>query len=190
MANLITLAEYKALKGKSSCNPNEDARIEANITSISKAVKEYIGRSLIDYFSTTKTEFYIGNEDYILLTEYPIVEVVVSYKTPTGYTPLILDTDYYIEMDYGVLETTSGRPFMAVNRDPKFIKVEYKGGFQEAPDGIKMAVADMVEKQIKQEHTISKTMGGQDSMNYPTTPIGRFPTHISIILDMYRVPLR
>ena len=52
-----------------------------------------------------------------------------------------------------------------------------------------MAVADLVEKQIKQEHSISKSMGGQDTMNYPAAPVGRFPTHIAIILDMYRVPM-
>ena len=189
MANLLSLAEYKVLKGKSSSNPNEDARIEANITSVSNAVKEYIGRSLIDYFSTTKTEYYKGNEPFILLKEYPIVAAVVSYKTSTGYTALVEDTDYYLQSDVGILESIDGTGFDDTARDPKFIKIDYTGGFQEAPDDIKMAVADLVEKQIKQEHSISKSMGGQDTMNYPAAPVGRFPTHIAIILDMYRVPL-
>ena len=189
MANLLTLAEYKVLKGKSSSNLNEDARIEANITSVSNAVKEYIGRSLIDYFSTTKTEYYKGNEPFILLKEYPIVAAVVSYKTSTGYTNLVEGTDYYIESDSGIIESIDDTGFDSTSRDPKFIKVEYTAGFETAPKDIKMAVADLVEKQIKQEHSISKSMGGQDTMNYPAAPVGRFPTHIAIILDMYRVPM-
>lgn len=189
MANLLSLAEYKVLKGKNSGNPSEDARIEANITSVSKAVKEYIGRSLIDYFSTTKTEYYKGNEPFILLKEYPVVLAVVSYKTSTGYTALVENTDYFLEPEHGSLEHVSGLGFSANSRDPTFIRVQYTAGTEKAPDDIKMAVADLVEKQIKQEHSITKSMGGQDTMTYPAAPVGRFPTHIAVILDMYRVPM-
>ncbi len=186
---LLTLAEYKTLKGKNSTNLSEDVRIGANIVSVSAAVKQYLGRSLIEYYSTVKTEYFSGVDTVIFLKEYPVISAVVSYKTSTGYTPLVEDVDYFINYEDGTLEHMSGCGFISKAVGNKFIKVEYTGGTEKAPDDIKMAVADLVEKQIKQEHSVSKSMGGQDTMNYPAAPMGRFPTHIAVILDMYRVPM-
>lgn len=190
MADLITLAEYKALKGKIVANPNEDARITAIIPGVSQAIKDYIGRTLIDYYSADLTQFSRGDKAIIFLSEWPVVgTAVVSYKTSgNDYTDLTLDVDYYIDNDTGEIVSTDGNFFTSV-RDPKFIKIVYKGGFAQTPSDIKMAAADFIEKVIKQEHTVQKTMGGQDSMTYPTAPIGRLPTHIAVILDKYRVPL-
>ena len=54
MANLITLAEYKESEGISS--PKEDLRLNSLIPSVSQLVKTYCGNSLVDFYSSNKTE--------------------------------------------------------------------------------------------------------------------------------------
>lgn len=191
MADFITLEEYKAFKGKLSANTAEDTRISIVITSVSAAIKEYIGRTLIDNYSTTMTKYSNGNTNTILLDEYPIHTAVVSYKdSATTYVAMIEGEDYYLDAEYGEVISTTDDVFNLRNiKDPRFFKVEYTGGFAEAPLDIKMACADWVEKVIKQEHSVMKNMGGQDVMNFPSSPQGRIPNHIGVILDMYRVPL-
>lgn len=190
MTDLMTLTQYKELKGKSLANVAEDTRITKLITSVSNAIKEYIGRSLIDYYSVDKTEYKKGTQDCFLVDEWPITQAIVAYKTPTGYVNLIEDTDYYIDAPSGQILSASGANFAPNGvRDPKFIRVVYRGGFASTPTDILMAAADYVEKGLKQEQSVQKNMGGQDIMNYPSAPMGRLPTHIAVILDNYRVPV-
>lgn len=190
MANLLTLEEYKTIKGKNLSNHNDDGRAQSLLSSISSTVREYIGRSLTEYYSTDKVEYSSGNVTAINLQEFPIVGTpILEYKNSEGtYTPLVLGTDYYIEEDIGIIYS-AGESSFARSKNPKFLRVTYRGGYDDCPEDIKMAIADYVEKQIKSEHATNKTLGGQDSMTFPSVAQGRLPTHISIILDMYRVPL-
>ena len=75
MANLITLAEYKEAEGLQSAK--DDLQINSLITSVSQLVKTYCGNSIIDFYSSNKTEtFNIDYETYaVQLTESPVVEV-------------------------------------------------------------------------------------------------------------------
>ena len=54
MADLITLASYKEAEGLST--PKEDLRINALIPSVSQLVKTYCGNSIVDFYSSNKTE--------------------------------------------------------------------------------------------------------------------------------------
>ena len=190
MTDLMTVAQYKELKGKSLSNTNEDTRIGKLIESVSTAIKEYIGRSLIDYYSVNKVEYKKGTLNSFLVSEWPIKEAVVAYKTSTGYVDLVEDEDFYIDSESGQILSANGNNFAVDGvRDPKFLRITYKGGFASCPKDILMAMADYVEKALKQEHSIQKNMGGQDIMNFPTTPMGRLPTHIAVVLDNYRVPI-
>ena len=55
MADLITIDEYKALKNLSQ-SVKDDGRIEALVDSVSQLVKTYCGNSIVDYYSSNKTE--------------------------------------------------------------------------------------------------------------------------------------
>ncbi len=190
MANLLTLGEYKTIKGKNLSNPNEDGRIQALLTSISDAVRTYIGRQLTDFYATDKVEYSPGNVLAVYLKEYPIVGTpTIEYKTSAGtYATMSEGTDYFLDADIGTINVV-GESVFSSSKNPKFIKVTYRGGYSDCPEDIKMAIADYVEKQIKSEHATNKTLGGQDSMTFPAIAQGRLPSHISVILDMYRVPV-
>ena len=190
MASLLTLEEYKTIKGKNLANPNEDGRVQALLTSISDMVREYIGRELTAYYATNKVEYSPGNVTFIKLKEYPVVgTALLEYKTSEGtYTAMVDEEDYYIDNDSGIVDAVGESAFSS-SRNPKFIRITYRGGYADCPEDIKMAIADYVEKQIKSEHSINKTLGGQDSMSFPSGTQGRLPSHIAVVLDLYREPL-
>ena len=56
MANLITTKNYKDYM-KIEHN-KDDAKIDILVTSISQLVKTYCGSSIIDFYSSAKTEFF------------------------------------------------------------------------------------------------------------------------------------
>ncbi len=76
MADLITLASYKEAEGMST--PKEDLRINALIPSVSQLVKTYCGNSIVDFYSSNKTEeFNIDWGTYaVQLTEGPVNSIV------------------------------------------------------------------------------------------------------------------
>ena len=84
MADLITLATYKDAEGLTT--PKEDLRINALIPSVSQLVKTYCGNSIIDFYSSNKTEtFNIDWGTYIVqLTESP-VNAIVSVQERNAY---------------------------------------------------------------------------------------------------------
>ena len=56
MANLVTLQQYKDFAGLSGVKT--DARINTLIPQVTQIVKTYCGSSIIDYYSTNKTEYF------------------------------------------------------------------------------------------------------------------------------------
>ena len=86
MADLITRDEYKSLKNLSQ-SVKEDGRIDALIDSVSPLVKTYCGNSIVDYYSSNKTEtFNINwNTHIVQLTESP-VNTIVTVQEREGYS--------------------------------------------------------------------------------------------------------
>lgn len=84
MANLTTLNEYKDAEGIST--PKDDQRIISLVTSVSQLVKTYCANSIVDYYSTNKTEVINVNwdTDVIQLTESP-VNTIVSVEERASY---------------------------------------------------------------------------------------------------------
>ena len=84
MADLISLATYKDAEGLTT--PKEDLRINALIPSVSQLVKTYCGNSIIDFYSSNKTETF--NIDWgthiVQLTESP-VNAIVSVQERNAY---------------------------------------------------------------------------------------------------------
>ena len=56
MADLITLEDYK--DAENITTTKEDVRLSSLIASVSQLVKTYCGNSIIDFYSSNKTEVF------------------------------------------------------------------------------------------------------------------------------------
>jgi len=194
MANLITLEEYKEAEGIQS--PKEDLRIEALIPSVSQLVKTYCANSIVDYYSTNKTEVINVNwdTDVIQLTESP-VNTIVSVEERASYQ------DSYVTLTEGAYEfyfdgstdslfrTTGGRNYRNWQKGPGAVRVVYTAGYETVPADLQLAVIDLITYYIKDEHKERKTLAGATMQNQASTSQRNnvaFPDHIKRVLDLYK----
>ena len=119
MANLITLQQYKDFAGIQGVN--EDAKINVIIPAVSQAVKTYCGTTIIDYYSTDKTEYFDITDDMtyaIMVDESPLVSVSLVQERDSqsgSYTTLITENsdgsgkyDYIVDLEKdSIFRTTS-----------------------------------------------------------------------------------
>ena len=148
MADLITLASYKEAEGLST--PKEDLRINALIPSVSQLVKTYCGNSIVDFYSSNKTEeFNIDWGTHIVqLTESPvnaIVSVQERQSYSTSYTTLTTGAyEYYLDTTTdSILKTNSGS-YQNWPRGVGAVKVVYTAGYSATPKDLELAVIDLI----------------------------------------------
>jgi len=194
MANLITLAEYKEAQGIAS--PKEDGRLNVLIPSISQLVKTYCGNSIVDYYSTNKTETFNINWDtnIVQLTESPVNTIVSVEERRTygdSYTTLTTTShEYFLDSNTdSILRTnTSG---LATNwpKGVGSVRVVYTAGYSELPADLKLAVVDLLTYYLKDEHKERRTLGAASIQNQSSTSQRNnvaFPDHIKRVLDLYK----
>lgn len=194
MANLITLEEYKTAEGIQS--PKEDLRIEALIPSVSQLVKTYCGNSIVDYYSTNKTEVININWDtYIVqLTESPVNTIVSVEERETyqeSYTTLTTSAyEYYLDTATdSLLRTTGGSVYRNWPKGPGAVRVVYTAGYETIPSDLQLAVIDLITYYLKDEHKERKTLAGASVQNQASTSQRNnvaFPDHIKRVLDLYK----
>jgi len=194
MANLITLEEYKTAEGIQS--PKEDLRIEALIPSVSQLVKTYCGNSIVDYYSTNKTEVININWDtYIVqLTESPVNTIVSVEERETyqeSYTTLTTGAyEYYLDTATdSLLRTTGGSVYRNWPKGPGAVRVVYTAGYETIPSDLQLAVIDLITYYLKDEHKERKTLAGASVQNQASTSQRNnvaFPDHIKRVLDLYK----
>ena len=194
MANLITLAEYKEAEGLQSAK--DDLQINSLITSVSQLVKTYCGNSIIDFYSTNKTEtFNIDYETYaVQLTESPVVSIVSVEMRGTyreAYTTLTTGAyEYFLdEKTDSVIRTTDGNIYKNWPRGPGAVKIVYKAGYASTPEDLKLAIADLITYYLKDEHKQRQTIAGASIQNQASSSQRNnvaFPDHIKRVLDLYK----
>ena len=194
MANLITLAEYKEAEGLQSAK--DDLQINSLITSVSQLVKTYCGNSIIDFYSSNKTEtFNIDYETYaVQLTESPVVSIVSVEMRGTyreAYTTLTTGAyEYFLdEKTDSVIRTTDGNIYKNWPRGPGAVKIVYKAGYASTPEDLKLAIADLITYYLKDEHKQRQTIAGASIQNQASTSQRNnvaFPDHIKRVLDLYK----
>ena len=194
MANLITLAEYKEAEGLQSAK--DDLQINSLITSVSQLVKTYCGNSIIDFYSTNKTEtFNIDYETYaVQLTESPVVSIVSVEMRGTyreAYTTLTTGAyEYFLdEKTDSVIRTTDGSTYKNWPRGPGAVKIVYKAGYASTPEDLKLAIADLITYYLKDEHKQRQTIAGASIQNQASSSQRNnvaFPDHIKRVLDLYK----
>ena len=182
MADLITLEDYKDAENVTTTK--EDVRLSSLIASVSQLVKTYCGNSIIDFYSSNKTEVF--NVDWsshiVQLTECPVVSIVSVEVRGTyreAYVALTTSAEeYYLdESTDSIIRTNSGNTYRNWPRGPGAVKVIYK------------AVIDLIRYYQKDEYKVRQTIAGASIQNSASTSqrdnVG-FPDHIKRILDLYK----
>jgi len=193
MTNLITLQEYKDAEGIST--PKEDLKLSTIITSVSQLVKTYCGNSIIDYYTTEKTEFINvnWNTHIVQLTESP-VNSITSVEERTSYNNSYVELttnnyEYYLDSATdSLLRTHGGNGYLNWAHGPAAVKVVYTAGYASTPEDLKLAVLDLITYYFKDEHKQRQTLGGATRQN-PGTSLrntAAFPDHITRVLDLYK----
>ena len=195
MADLITRDEYKSLKNLSQ-SVKEDGRIDALIDSVSPLVKTYCGNSIVDYYSSNKTEtFNINWDTYVVqLTESP-VNAIVSVQEREGYSSAYStlttgDNEYFLDLETdSVIRTTTGSAYKNWPQGPGAVKIVYTAGYSTTPKDLQLAVADLITYYLKDEYKERRTMQGASVQNRGTSSMSDnvdFPDHIKSFLDLYK----
>jgi len=194
MTDLITLEDYKEAEGIST--PKDDLKLNALIPSVSQLVKTYCGNSLVDHFSSNKTETFniTWNTHAVQLTETP-VNSIVSVKERSSYdssyeTLTTTDHEYYFDYNTdSILRTTGGGGYNFWPKGPAAVEVVYTAGYATCPDDLKLAVIDLITYYLKDEHKERRTLGGASIQNQSSTSQRNnvaFPDHIKRVLDLYK----
>jgi len=196
MADLITVNEYKDAEGLRG--EKDDDRLAIIVPQVSDLVKKYCGVSFLDYYSTNKVETFTIEDNYtstIIVSESPLVSVNKveergSYSD--NYQELLTTKyEYYIDAEADALirtnETGNQIPW---KKGVGAVRITYKAGYASTPKDLQLALFDLVNYYMKDEHKERRTLGGAVQQNQGTAGIRNstdFPDHIKRVLDLYKV---
>ena len=193
MANLITLQDYKTAQGITQ--PKDDARLNVLIPSVSQLIKTYCGNSLVDYYSSNKTEtFDINWSTHIVqLTETPVNAIVsVQERDDYGsaYTTLTTGAyEYSLDSNTDSILRTTSAGYQNWPQGVGTAKIVYTAGYSAVPADLKLAVLDLVTYYLKDEHKLRQSIAGASLQNQGSSTqqnnVG-FPDHIKRVLDLYK----
>ena len=145
MADLVTLAEFKQAEGISS--PKEDLRLATLVPAVSQLVKTYCANSIIDFYSSNKTEtFSIDWDTYLVqLTESPVNAIVSVQKrdSVTESYSTVPTTDYYLDTATDSVLYVTGSTYKNWPRGAGSVKVVYTAGYASTPADLKLAIFDL-----------------------------------------------
>ncbi len=196
MADLITVNEYKDAEGLRG--EKDDDRLAVMVPLVSDLVKKYCGTSFIDFYSSAKVETITINDNYtstITMSESPLVTVDKVEERPDYGSPYVELTtgkyEYYPDLDGDAIVRTneSGNP-ISWKKGVGSVKVTYKAGYSTCPSDLKLALFDLVNYYMKDEHKERRSLGNAQMSNQGTSGIKSstdFPDHIKRVLDLYRV---
>jgi len=188
MANLITLDEYKTSERIESTK--DDNRLNSLIVSVSQLVKTYCNNTIVDHYTSDKTEVFSVNtsETSVQLSESPVNSIVsVKERASIGsaYTTLVADTGYYLDtLTDSIFRSNGGNSYKNFPRGPGSVEVVYKAGWATCPADLQLAVIDLIRYYFKDEHKQRQNLGGASIQN-PASSVA-YPDHIKRVLDLYK----
>jgi len=201
MANLVTLQQYKDFAGLQGVKT--DARISVIIPQVTKVVKNYCGTSIVDYYSSAKTEYFDINDsltDRIMLDESPVNTVTSVQEREdqaASYVTLITENsdnsgkyEYIIDTTTDSIIRTSSTGTKYFAKGHKAVKVVYTAGYSATPEDLKLAVYDLIKYYLKDERKARMQIAGAMVENQVSSSIRGntgFPDHIKRILDFYKI---
>lgn len=169
--SLITVDEYKEFK--SITNTAKDEVYTVIVDSVCELIKAYCDRTFIDYYSTDKvlTVTPKAGVTTLILKEIPIVELVSVTEDGVDIT-----SDVTVNEEYGFVNYEFA--------GDKEVVVTYKGGHSFTPPDIKLAVLELTDYYVNDEHKMKRSFGGA-TVEYHETG-NEWPLHIQYILNAHR----
>ena len=195
MADLITVNEYKDAEGLRG--EKDDDRLAIIVPQVSDLVKKYCGTSFLDYYSTNKVETFTIEDNYtntIIMSESPIV-TVDKVEERTSYSDAyqeltIAKYEYYVDEEAdAIIRTNETGNQISWKKGVGAVRITYNAGYASTPKDLQLALFDLVNYYMKDEHKERRTLGGAQLQNQGTAGIRNstdFPDHIKRILDMYK----
>lgn len=185
MADLITLAEYKAYAGLNT--PNQDAQIAALIPGICQYVETYCNRKFQYYLTNQFVEVFSGKNYPIQLKHYPVTTVVSveeSLDLGSTYAALVEYTSWVTDKEEGTIVAPSGMLSTGINR----YRITYNYGFTVLPEDLKLAILDLVKYYMRNDMAVhSNKAPGTSTVQLDFQTNAAIPAHIRRILDLYKV---
>lgn len=183
MTDLISLTEFKVYEGISG--NTEDIKLNLIIPSVSALVRNYCGKSFNSYYTVNKVELFSPRYplDIIWPVETPIKEIVsleVDYDD-AGVYEAIPATEYGHDARLDLIRLKGGEKFpVGVNA----VRLTYKGGYASIPADLKLALIDLINYYMKNEHIPEKNHATFTIRHEDGKP--SFPSHIARVLDLYK----
>ena len=196
MADLVTVYEYKDAEGMRG--EKDDDRLNVIVPQVSDLVKKYCGTTFIDYYSTNKVETFSVSDLYtntIIVSESPLTSVN-KVEERTAYSEdykelLTSNYEYYADIEAdAIIRTTKNGERASWAKGVGSVRITYKAGYSATPKDLQLAIFDLVNYYMKDEHKERRTLGGAQMVNQGTAGIRNntdFPDHIKRVLDLYRV---
>lgn len=183
--DLVTVNQYKAYRGITG--NAEDTRLNVIVPSVSTLVKNYCGRSFLDYVSTNKVDTFSMKwpQNVVFLSEIPVISVISVEEAEEGSTYTTLTTDQYKVDDFldAVYRIEAGKR-QDYPEGINSVRVTYRGGYPTLPSDLRLAVTDLITYYLKEEWKPEKNQGTFTIRNEGGEP--NFPEHINRVLDLYR----
>ena len=196
MADLITVNEYKDAEGLRG--EKDDDRLAVIVPQVSDLVKKYCGISFLDYYSSDKVETFTIRDNHtstIIVSESPLVSVTKVEEREgysVSYTELTTAKyEYYADTeDDAIIRTNENGNEISWKKGVGAVRITYRAGYASTPKDLQLALFDLVNYYIKDEHKERRSLGGAVQQNQGTSGIrssSDFPDHIKRVLDLYRV---
>jgi len=196
MADLITVNEYKDAEGLRG--EKDDDRLAVIVPQVSDLVKKYCGTSFVDYYSSDKVETFTIRDNHtstIIVSESPLVSVT-KVEEREGYSDSYTELttakyEYYADIeDDAIIRTNENGNEISWKKGVGAVRITYRAGYASTPKDLQLALFDLVNYYIKDEHKERRSLGGAVQQNQGTSGIrssSDFPDHIKRVLDLYRV---
>ena len=201
MANLVTIQQYKDFAGLQGVQ--SAARINTLIPQVTQIVKTYCGTSIVDFYSSAKTDYFDivdGDTSRVMLDESP-VNTVTSVQERTNqadsYVTLITENsdssgkyEYIIDTITDSIIRTTSTGTKSFPRGHRAVRVIYTAGYSTTPNDLKLAVYDLVKYYMKDQTIKRRQIAGAMLESQSTSGIAGnigFPDHIKRILDLYKI---
>lgn len=185
---ILDITTYKEYQGISS--DKNDTKITKTINSVNDFIPSYCNRTFIDYYSTSKVEYFDATYDSYYPDEFPIIAVSsVKYssledgnfdQTLTEYT------DYVIDYKNSRIMSV-GDQFLYPDIWLNSGEVTYTGGMEEYPADIIQAAVMLTEYFFDEAYNPRKSLAGA-SIDHVIQPdmTARLPAHIRRVLEHHR----
>jgi hypothetical protein len=185
MKDLVSLSEYKNYKGIR--NVENDTKITYLISTCSTIARNFCGRAFIEYYDTSTVEYFDGTKTSVLtLKEFPLVELVsVEVSSDNvNYTMLQNNVDYSYDPELAQIFSV-GVKFVNSKFQYGNTRVTYKGGYNCAPEDLKVAVMDLIHFYMSEEYTPRKSMDTSSIIHISSLDHNMWPAHIRRVFNNY-----